>query len=81
VIVEIKAVEKILPIHLAQMLTYLKLSTRPVGLLVKFNVPHLREGLRRVSYEHALKRAQGLPSAFSWSSAVDDRQTDEDTGS
>jgi GxxExxY protein len=76
VVLEIKAVEKILPIHLAQMLTYLKLSTRPVGLLINFNVAHLREGIRRVSYEYALKRAQGLPSRFSWPSAVEERQDD-----
>jgi GxxExxY protein len=71
VILEIKAVEKVLPIHLAQMLTYLKLSAKPVGLLINFNVPHLRQGLRRVTYEYALKRAQGLPAMSSWSSAVD----------
>jgi PD-(D/E)XK nuclease superfamily protein len=47
------AVEKILPIRLAQMLTCLKLSAKPVGLLINFNVPQLRQGLRRVSYEHA----------------------------
>jgi GxxExxY protein len=48
VIVEIKAVEKLLPVHLAQVLTYLKLSGYQVGLLVNFNVPHLRDGIRRV---------------------------------
>ena len=48
VIVEIKAVEKLLPLHLAQVLTYLKLSGYQVGLLVNFNVPHLRDGIRRV---------------------------------
>jgi len=48
VILEIKAVEKLLPLHLAQVLTYLKLSRHQVGLLVNFNVPHLRDGIRRV---------------------------------
>jgi GxxExxY protein len=80
VILELKAVETIQPIHVAQMLTYLKLSARPVGLLINFKVPHLRQGLRRISYEYALKRAQGLPSRFSWSSAVNERQEDEDRG-
>jgi GxxExxY protein len=48
VIVELKAVEKLLPIHFAQVLTYLKLKTCHVGLLINFNVVHLRSGLRRV---------------------------------
>jgi GxxExxY protein len=48
VIVELKAVEKLLPLHLAQVMTYLKLSGHHVGLLINFNVPHLRHGIRRV---------------------------------
>jgi GxxExxY protein len=48
VIVEIKAVEKILPVHLAQSLSYLKLKPCPVGLLINFNVVHLRSGIRPV---------------------------------
>jgi GxxExxY protein len=48
IIVELKAVEKLLPLHLAQVLTYLKLSGHDVGLLINFNVPHLRDGIRRV---------------------------------
>jgi GxxExxY protein len=48
VIVELKAVEKLLPLHLAQLMTYLKLSGHHVGLLINFNVPHLRHGIRRV---------------------------------
>jgi len=48
VIVELKAVEKLLPLHLAQLMTYLKLGGHHVGLLINFNVPHLRHGLRRV---------------------------------
>ena len=56
VIVELKAVEKLLPLHTAQLLSYLKLSGRKVGLLLNFNVPHLRQGIRRVvnGYESAL---------------------------
>jgi len=50
VIVEIKAVENILPIHEAQLLSYLKLSGVRVGLLINFNVTDLRQGImRRVS--------------------------------
>ena len=48
VIVEIKAIEKLLPLHTAQLLSYLKLSGCQVGLLINFNVPHLRAGIRRV---------------------------------
>lgn len=47
VIVEVKAVESILPVHEAQLLTYLRLSVKRVGLLINFNVAHLREGIRR----------------------------------
>jgi GxxExxY protein len=47
VIVEIKAVENLLPVHEAQLLSYLKLSGIRVGLLINFNVAHLRQGIRR----------------------------------
>jgi GxxExxY protein len=48
VIVEIKAVEKIIPIHLAQLLSYQRLSNMRVGLLINFNVQRLVTGVRRV---------------------------------
>lgn len=51
VVVELKAVERLLPIHDAQMLTYLKLSGHPVGLLLNFNVPMLRDGIRRFVHD------------------------------
>jgi GxxExxY protein len=47
VILELKCVEKILPIHEAQLLTYLKLSGKRVGLLINFNVPLLTQGIVR----------------------------------
>ncbi len=47
VVVEIKAVDKLLPIHEAQLLTYLRLGDWKVGLLINFNVPILKEGIRR----------------------------------
>jgi GxxExxY protein len=47
VVLELKAVEKILPIHEAQLLTYLKLSGKHVGLLINFNVPMLTQGITR----------------------------------
>jgi|LGOV01.1.fsa_nt_gb GxxExxY protein len=49
VIVELKACESLLPIHEAQLLTYLKLSGIKVGLLINFNVPILKEGIRRLA--------------------------------
>ena len=48
VVVEIKAVERLAPIHRAQLLTYLKLSELSVGLLINFNTELLRHGIRRV---------------------------------
>ncbi|OGV82533.1 MAG: GxxExxY protein, partial [Lentisphaerae bacterium RIFOXYA12_64_32] len=47
VVVEIKAVERILPVHEAQILTYLKLSGLSIGLLLNFNVPMMKDGIRR----------------------------------
>jgi len=47
-IVEIKCVEKLLPVHRAQLLSYLRLSGYKLGLLINFNVPHLRQGIKRV---------------------------------
>jgi len=48
VILELKAVENILPIHTARLLTYLKLSKRKLGLLINFNAPQLRQGIKRL---------------------------------
>ncbi|NEP11380.1 MAG: GxxExxY protein [Symploca sp. SIO1A3] len=48
VIVELKAVESLQPIHSAQLLTYLKLKQRWLGLLINFNVPILRQGIKRL---------------------------------
>jgi GxxExxY protein len=48
VIIEIKAVEELHPIHIAQLLTYLKLTNKKLGLLINFNTTKLIEGLERV---------------------------------
>jgi GxxExxY protein len=48
VVVEIKAVEALLPVHEAQVLTYLKLSRLRVGLLLNFNVRLMKDGIRRL---------------------------------
>ncbi len=47
-VVELKAVERLLPIHDAQLLTYLRLTQTRVGLLINFNVPVLKDGLKRL---------------------------------
>lgn len=47
VVVEIKAVDHLMPIHEAQLLTYLRLGRWRVGLIINFNVPVLRDGIRR----------------------------------
>lgn len=47
VVLELKAIEAILPVHQAQLLTYLRLSGLRVGLLINFNVPVLKDGIRR----------------------------------
>jgi GxxExxY protein len=49
VIVEIKAVERLLPVHEAQLLTYLKLAQKRLGLLVNFDVPLIKDGIRRLA--------------------------------
>jgi GxxExxY protein len=65
VIVEIKAVEHLLPIHDAQLLSYLRLSHRNVGLLINFHVGLLKNGVKRIVHEFP-------DSAFSANSAVEE---------
>jgi GxxExxY protein len=48
VVLELKAIAKLQPIHEAQLLSYLKLSGHKVGLLINFHVMHLRDGIRRL---------------------------------
>ena len=47
-VVELKAAESLLPVHKAQLLTYLKLSGYRLGLLINFNVPVIKDGIRRI---------------------------------
>ena len=51
VIVELKSVEKVLDVHKKQLLTYLKLAEKPLGLLINFNEPLLKEGITRIINE------------------------------
>ena len=48
VLVELKAIEEIAPVHKAQLLSYLRLSKKSLGLLINFNGTHLKEGIHRV---------------------------------
>jgi GxxExxY protein len=57
VIVELKSVERLAPVHSKQLLTYLKLTHTPVGLLINFGAATLREGLHRI--------VNGLPASAS----------------
>ena len=47
VVVELKAIEALAPIHQAQIISYLKLSGKPIGLLVNFHTLHLKDGIKR----------------------------------
>jgi GxxExxY protein len=53
VVVELKAVDDLTPVHQAQLLTYLKTSKKKVGLLINFNVQFLKNGLKRVVNRYA----------------------------
>lgn len=61
-VVEIKSVDAITPVHQAQLLTFLKLSGKYLGLLINFNVVHLRDGIRRM--------VNGQPPSVSSESSV-----------
>ncbi|MGB8061061.1 MAG: GxxExxY protein [Candidatus Sulfotelmatobacter sp.] len=62
VIVELKVVEQLLEVHKAQLLSYLKLSNKHVGLVINFNVVHLRNGIRRL-VNHYQSSASAASSA------------------
>ena len=49
-VVELKAVEALLPIHEAQIMTYLKVTKNRLGLLINFNVPLIKKGIQRVAF-------------------------------
>ena len=59
--VELEAVERLLPIHFAQVISYLKVMGQPLGLLMNFHVPLLSSGLRRVVLS---RRPFGVLGAF-----------------
>jgi len=71
-VVEIKSIERLLPVHLKQVLTYLRLMKRSVGLLINFGAPTLKEGLHRV--------VNGLAPSASPRLRVNQRATDPEEG-
>jgi GxxExxY protein len=62
VIIEVKSIAALAPVHSAQLMTYLRLSGCPVGLLINFNVPLLKEGLRRIIRSERTAEASTAPS-------------------
>lgn len=73
VIVEVKCVEAINPVHKAQLLSYMRLSGKQIGLLINFHVEHLRDGIRRMVDGYDWKKASttedteshgGTPQSF-----------------
>lgn len=73
VIVEVKAVETVIPVHEAQLLSYLRLTTKDVGLLLNFNVATLRDGIRRKTRVFPMRKLRAskisVPSVPSVASA------------
>jgi GxxExxY protein len=61
VVLELKAVDALQPIHEAQLLTYLKLGCWTVGLLINFNVPVLRNGIKRIVLNYEENSANSAP--------------------
>jgi len=67
VVVEVKAVDALHPVHFAQLLSYLVLTNSPLGLLINFNEAHLIEGVHRVANKNAnLPRAESSSNRRSW---------------
>ena len=63
VVVEIKSVDHLLPVHQAQILTYMRLLDSPAGLLINFNVAKLVDGIKRLINAAAMKATPGRPAA------------------
>jgi GxxExxY protein len=61
IILELKSVEQVLPVHQAQLLSYLRLTNKPLGLLMNFNVPRLVQGVRRIVNHPCFADSARLP--------------------
>ena len=86
VVVELKSIEAIAPIHESVMLTYLRLSRSPLGLLINFNVPVLKDGIRRYVWHYkendnaetqsgAESRREELPEPTGSNDGTEQRET------
>ncbi|HZU31373.1 MAG TPA: GxxExxY protein [Candidatus Angelobacter sp.] len=73
VILELKCIERVLAIHEAQLLTYLKLMDKPVGFIINFNVPVLRQGIIRKVFDSASPRLRGEKSFVAGAGSNDGR--------
>ncbi|MFT6205959.1 MAG: GxxExxY protein [Spirosomataceae bacterium] len=62
IVTELKVVDFLNDIHLAQLLTYLKLANKKSGLLINFNVSKLTDGLRRIFNKYHINEESPLPS-------------------
>lgn len=60
IVVEVKAVERLAPVHCAQVVNYLKLTGIPVGLLMNFNVPLMKDGIRRLVHPSFYRKESEL---------------------
>ena len=69
VVVELKSVQTILPLHEAQLMSYLRLSRKRVGLLINFNVADLKEGIRRKVWGY-WDRFDGASRSDAWPTAA-----------
>jgi GxxExxY protein len=72
VVLELKTVDDLLPVHIAQLLTYLKLSGKEVGLLMNFNEPVLKKGIKRIVNHFQDVSREPVPSAGSATKAEED---------
>jgi GxxExxY protein len=61
VLVEVKAVDSVAPVHRAQVITYLKLTGCKLGLLINFNVPLLHSGVHRLLHPDVYRRVRAAP--------------------
>lgn len=69
VVVELKSIAAIEPVHPKQLLTYLRLSNKPLGLLINFNVPLLKDGITRIINSEATVPTPPLKASGQNSSA------------
>ena len=64
IVVELQSVEVVLPVRKAQLLSYLRLAKRQLGLLINFNTPQLKNGVHRMVNSHSTKSASSAFSSF-----------------